>query len=97
MPGEVVIPSVVGIMAISLPSLHLMFESLQSTKPWLDDRDIIDLSCRNETELEHGKLGDEAGLAFGLFANDGMVLPHPPITRAIRIVSKALELKGYKV
>ncbi|KUJ12171.1 amidase [Mollisia scopiformis] len=95
-PGQPVIPSVIGIMAISLPSLRLMFKSLQSTKPWLDDPEVINFSSRLETEPNSIALEGSDKVSFGLYENDGMVVPHPPIQRALRIVQKALDLKGYK-
>lgn len=84
-------------MAISLRSLRLMFESLQSTKPWLDDPDVIDFSSRYEIESRPEVLGGVNDIAFGLFENDGIVVPHPPIQRALRIVQKSLHLQGYQV
>lgn len=84
-------------MAISLPSLRLMFESLQSTKPWLKDPEVINFTKRLNNKCHPARLGGGEQTAFGWFENDGIVVPHPPIQRALRIVHKALDLKGYKV
>lgn len=35
--------------------------------------------------------------AFGFMFNDGVISPHPPISRALGIVRKALEDSGYQV
>jgi amidase len=36
-------------------------------------------------------------LCFGIFASDGIVSPHPPIARALRMTVNALEALGHKV
>ena len=83
-------------MAISLPFLLLMFKSLRPTKPWLDDPNVINFSSRLEAEPHAAVLGGSDKVEFGLFENDGIVVPHSSIQRALQIVQKARVLKGYK-
>ena len=47
-----------------------------------------DAECRSETSNN---------LSFGIFTFDGVVNPHPPITRAVRMVAEALKAEGYEV
>ncbi|KAH8590975.1 amidase signature domain-containing protein [Bisporella sp. PMI_857] len=80
-PGQFVIPTVVGIMGESIPSLQLMLKSLLSSEPWSRDPDVLNIPWREEISLANGK----EEFAFGLMKSDGLVTPHPPISRAIRM------------
>lgn len=85
------IVTVVGIIGPSQRALHLMFKSLLSTKPWLQDPKVLNLSWRAALEWSHETVTANDHLSFGFFENDGIVSPYPPIVRALGIVSKALE------
>ena len=85
-PGQIVIPTVIGIMGASVKSLQIVFRSLLSTKPWDRDPECINLPWRPEMEVAQGST-----LSFGFMQHDGIVLPQPPILRALRIVSEALK------
>lgn len=89
-----VIPTVVGMMGPSVSSLRSMFKALISTEPWLHDPDVLPLPYRSDAECDPQKTPK---LSFGIFEADGVVTPHPPITRAVREVAKALEAEGHKV
>ncbi|KAI9660056.1 MAG: hypothetical protein M1821_001408 [Bathelium mastoideum] len=91
-PGQMIIPTVVGIMGASITSLQIMFRSLLSTRPWLRDPECISLPWRAEMETIGG-----SRLSFGFMQHDGVVLPHPPILRALRIVSQALKAGNHKL
>ena len=93
-PGQMVIPTVVGMMGPSIDSLRLTFEALLSGKPWLHDPEVLPIPYRFEKET-HPERPDD--LSFGIFEADGVVTPHPPIIRAIQIVAKALDAQGYNV
>lgn len=71
-----------------------MLQSLLSTRPWLHDPEVINLPWR---ESEYRTKEDLTGLSFGLMESDGIVTPQPPISRALRIVSEALQKKGHMV
>lgn len=89
-----VIPTVVGILGASLASLRQMFEALLSAEPWLHDPEVLPIPYRREAEHRPEQTPK---LSFGVFPNDGVVTPHPPITRAIRKVEQALEAAGHEV
>lgn len=93
-PGQMVIPTVVGILGPSIASLRLMFKALLSAEPWLYDPEVLPMPWRSETEHLTGK---PPNLSFAVFPSDGVVTPHPPITRAVSIVAKALKAAGYDI
>lgn len=93
-PGQTVIPTVVGILGPSIDSLRLVFKSLLSVEPWLHDPEVLPLPYRSEAALDPKKPEE---LTFGIFEADGVVTPHPPITRAVRMVSEALNAQGHNV
>ncbi|KKK23877.1 hypothetical protein AOCH_002908 [Aspergillus ochraceoroseus] len=94
--GQEVMPTVVGIMAHSVESLRLVFKSLLSVEPWLYDPYALPIPWRSEKEYNPQE-EPEYKPAFGLIAHDGMLTPHPPITRALDIVKKALETNGHQL
>ena len=96
-PGQVVIPSVVGIIGTKISSVRLMFESLLTTKPWLHDPDVFNIPWRTEVELSVEQGSKLRKPAFGLMKTDGIVSPHPPIARALRMVEEALQSKDLEV
>lgn len=88
------IRTVPGIMGDSIVSLQLVLKSLLSTRPWLHDPSVVEIDWRKG--YDQGFMdGDQ--LTFGFMESDGVVNPHPPIARALRIVAKALREKGHKV
>ena len=89
-----VIPTVAGILGPSIASSRTAFKALLSTEPWLRDPEVLPIPYRSQAEIS---LESPPDLSFGIFATDGIVTPHPPITRAIREVSEALKAAGHKV
>ncbi|KAL4992407.1 amidase signature domain-containing protein [Aspergillus falconensis] len=94
--GQEVMPTVVGIMGRSVDALQLIFKSLLFLEPWLHDPYTLPIPWRSE--LEYKPQGDLAYKpAFGFLANDGVLTPHPPISRAMEIVKEALQSKGHQL
>ena len=89
-----VIPTVVGILGPSVSALRLMSKSLLSTEPWEHDPEVLPIPYRAEAECQTTELPN---LSFGIFSADGVVTPHPPILRAVREVTEALEAAGHQV
>ena len=88
------IPTVVGIMGLSVSCLQTVFRHLQSTKPWLSDPDVVELPWRNEKEINDEQ---RKSVTFGIFSTDGITTPHPPIQRALRMVESALRALKFEV
>lgn len=91
-PGQTLIPSSVGFLSRSLESLELVMCSLLSTSPWLRDPAVVPIPWRKEE-----RIGGEKKLKFGIFWWDGMIQPHPPVTRALGMVGSALKNAGHEV
>lgn len=98
-PGQQVMPAVAGIMGASIATIQLVLRSLLSTEPWLHDPYIVPIPWREAEEYhpEIGRLGEPYRPAFGIMENDGVVTPHPPVQRALKVVKSALENLGHKV
>lgn len=101
MDGQESVPSVVGPLATTIRSLAFVMKAILSKKPWLHDPMVIELPWREDHERRlHaiiGKLESSERLSFGVMRRDDVVLPSPPIRRAIEIVVKALENAGHEV
>lgn len=82
-------------MAPDVASLELAARCILSDSPWKDDFHVLDLPWR-EPEFEHVRRQTLQGkettgkLTFGIMSWDGNVRPHPPVQRAIRLVTDAL-------
>lgn len=88
--------STIGILGPSLSSLKIVFQALLSTKPWLQDPEVINMPWQHDDDsvIEDGR---SAGLSFGILKSNDQVRPHPPIQRALNIVADALKGDGHDV
>ncbi|KAH8649196.1 acetamidase [Xylariales sp. PMI_506] len=97
MDGQETIHSVCGPIAHSVADLRLFSKSLLLKSPWRWDAKVIPKPWSvSEEESIKAKLGKN-GLAFGFFNDDGNVLPHPPVLRAMDTVLDAVKKAGHKV
>lgn len=103
-PGQLSYASSVGVMATSTASLKLMMSALLSTKPWLRDPDVVPLAWRLDLEEEtlaratkDGRASDQTPLRLGILFDNGFMTPHPPVTRGLQIVHKALSEAGHRI
>lgn len=95
MEGQNSILSVVGPLGGSVGALRLLVKSLLQTQPWLHDPLVNELPWREEKEKE--TIQSKEKLVFGLFRDDNIVKPTPPVRRAVDELAKLLESKGHKV
>ncbi|KAK3682999.1 amidase signature domain-containing protein [Podospora appendiculata] len=99
-PGQLVMPTVPGIMGQSVATLRLVLKALLSKKPWLQDPYVVPLPWR-DCEEYHPKpksnMLHHPIPAIGFMANDGVVTPHPPVQRALRMAKAALQEAGYNL
>jgi amidase len=85
--------------------LELIMKALLSTKPWLHDPDIVPMPWRPEIVEDTLKRANSDGsvaasarpLKIGIHWTDGIVDPHPPIARGLKIVNQVLQNAGHKV
>ncbi|KAI4272174.1 MAG: hypothetical protein L6R38_006686 [Xanthoria sp. 2 TBL-2021] len=83
-------------MGDSITSLRLVLKSLSESRPWMIDSDVINLPWRSDSKLPSSHSRSTLQLSFGVMQTDGVVAPHPPITRALRMVIQAVEAAGYE-
>jgi amidase len=104
-PGQNTYRSAVGFLSTSLGGLELLLRSDLSTKLWLRDPAVVPLPFRQEIMDEYGSRATSNGnatssakpLKLGVLWTNGVVQPHPPIARGLRIVVKAMKKAGHKV
>lgn len=87
--GQPIIPSVIGPLAQNLDDLELFTKSIVDTEPWTYDSKIVPIPWRPFEVPEGSKF------SFGVMKDDGGFPVHPPIKRAIELVSKALLKSGH--
>ncbi|PVH73421.1 amidase [Cadophora sp. DSE1049] len=88
--GQMIMPTVAGIMGHSVSTLRLVFKALLSTEPWLYDPYVLQVPFRDYLVEE------TSNLSFGFLKDDAIVTPHPPISRALDIVEKAMLAAGHE-
>ncbi|KAH7931012.1 general amidase [Leucogyrophana mollusca] len=94
--GQDSVLSVFGPMTRSLGGLKTFTKAVIEAKPWLKDP----LAVRKKWDEEEYKLADHGygkKLCFAIMWNDGVVIPHPPITRSLELVKAALIKAGHTV
>jgi amidase len=76
-------------MAKTVEDLELYCSSVIEGQPWLHDPRCIEIPWREP------KVSTK--LKIGVMWNDGVVIPTPPVTRALGTVVAALKAKGHEV
>ncbi|CEP62635.1 uncharacterized protein LALA0_S06e00210g [Lachancea lanzarotensis] len=89
--GQELISSVIGPMSSSLRDLELFTKLVVDCESWRYDPDVVPIPWRNFDGQQTQKL------RFGIMTWDGMVLPHPPILRALEETRKVLIHHGHEV
>jgi len=95
--GQEAISSVIGPMAPHVSCLKTFTKAVLDAKPWNKDP-LVARKPWSEAEYqlaEHG--GPGAKLCFAVMADNGVVRPHPPVRRALKMVADALREAGHTV
>jgi amidase len=83
-------------MSNSLSGLKTFMTSIIGFQPW----DLDPLVIRKPWSDEEWKLRDHGGegapLCFAIMWDNGLIKPHPPYVRAMKMVKSALENAGHK-
>ena len=95
MEGQEINNSVVGPMGRNIDDVELITRVLLSQKPWLDDPCTLRLPWRHDETDEVHRLASRRQLTFAVLRNDGLVVPHPPVTRVLDTIVDRLKLMGY--
>lgn len=80
----------VGPMARSLEDLALFCSAALANRPWDHEPSLIEIPWKEGVKAPSQP-------KIGVIWNDGVVQPHPPITRALKEVVVALKNQGYTV
>jgi len=91
--GQEHVPSVVGPLARSLDTLHLLIKETIKAEPWKYDTKVHPIPWRQE----HYDEMLSRPLVIGILLDDGVVKVHPPIERVLREVREKLETAGHEV
>ncbi|KIJ68407.1 hypothetical protein HYDPIDRAFT_173143 [Hydnomerulius pinastri MD-312] len=94
--GQDSVLSVFGPLTSSISGLKAFMEAVIKAKPWLRDPLAVHKSW-DEDEYQLKDRDDGKNLCFAIMWDDGVCVPHPPITRALQKVKAALETAGHKV
>lgn len=89
--GQEVIPSVIGPLATSLRDIELFMKITVGSHTWEQDPKVVPLEWRDVSSIKTKKL------RFGIMWSDGLITPHPPITRALRETTEVLKKAGHEV
>ena len=92
--GQDSLPSVLGPLSTDIGGIKLFMQAVIGQKPWLKDP----LSLRKHWDRDEYQLVEHGGgqkLAFGILWNDGLVIPNPPIIRALEMTRDALITAGH--
>ncbi|KAE9373330.1 amidase [Stipitochalara longipes BDJ] len=79
MAGADPIPGVIGPMSTSLEGIKLFMKTVVNSNPWLSEPALIPLPWNSDYQVSSNK-----PLKIAVMLDDGVVRPHPPITRALR-------------
>jgi amidase len=97
--AEQIVPTI-GPLSTSLEGCKIFTKTIIDAKPWLNEPSLLPFPWKNEDFFPAGKK-----LKVAVLWDDGVVKPHPPVTRALKqIVDKlkssssveVLEWKPYK-
>jgi amidase len=87
---EHIVP-VIGPMSTSLAGCKLFMQTIIDQQPWLTEPSLVPLPWRTPTNLLTTKSGTPKKLKVAILWDDGVVHPHPPITRALRETAAKLQ------
>ena len=88
-------PSCLGPLSGSIGGIKAFMKAVIGQQPWLLDP----LCVRKKWDDEAYSLAEHGGgseLCFAFMWNDGLVVPHPPIQRAMHFTKATLEAAGHK-
>nr|AGN92219.1 LolN [Epichloe coenophiala] len=86
MVGSEAIHATTGPLSTSIEGLRLFTKTLLDAKPWLQDPSLTPMEWRDMSTAFAGRR-----LKVAVMWDDGVVKPHPPVTRALKSVVKALK------
>ncbi|PHH68773.1 hypothetical protein CDD82_291 [Ophiocordyceps australis] len=89
MPGQETVRSVNGPLARSLADIELFCKSVIGQEPWRHDTRCLPIPWRQVEAPQR--------LRIAVLYHDGLVLPTPPVTRALKETVKKLQAAGHDI
>ncbi|KUJ08556.1 amidase [Mollisia scopiformis] len=86
MAGADPIPGVIGPMSTSLEGIKLFMKTILDSQPWLSEPALIPMPWNTSIQIS-----DTQPLKIAITWNDGVVTPHPPLTRALQALVSQLQ------
>ncbi|EPS43680.1 hypothetical protein H072_2341 [Dactylellina haptotyla CBS 200.50] len=83
-----------GPISTSLEGLSLFMSTILAAEPWVEDLSVFPIPWRKETHFPTDASGKPRKIRVGVMRWDGVVMPHPPVTRAINEVVAKLKEHG---
>jgi amidase len=77
----------VGPLSTSLTGIELFMQTIISAEPWLSEPALVPMPWRPEHALANG----ETALKIAVMYNDAVVVPHPPLQRALKTLVEKLK------
>jgi amidase len=87
-----VVPPVAGPIASALSSIEMFMESYLSSNPWESDPKLLPIPWRKELANP-----PKRPLKIAFITDDGIILPQPPIQRAVNEIVTKLRKGGHEV
>ncbi|KAG2145199.1 general amidase [Suillus clintonianus] len=94
--GQDSLVPVLGPMTNSVVGVKAFMKAVVNAKPWLKDPLVVRKKW-DEDEYNLADHGFGKDLCFAIMWDNGVVVPHPPIRRALEITKAALQKAGHKV
>lgn len=89
MAGADTVETVLGPLSTSLQGLKIFMKTIIDAEPWLEEPALIPMPWRQYS------MPVDRPLRMGVLWHDGIVRPHPPITRALNLILE--NLKGHNI
>jgi amidase len=91
MAGADSVESVLGPLSSSLDGLNIFMKTIVDAVPWLTEPALVPMPWRTYN------VPKDQILRVGVLWHDGIVHPHPPVTRALKLFTKKLKEVGIDV
>ena|SRR5579863_5616624 len=88
------IPTVFGPLSTDIGGIKLFMQAVIGQRPWLKDPLVLRKRW-NEDEYRLVEHGGGKKLTFGILWNDDVVIPLPPIIRALEMTKEAIIAAGH--
>ncbi|KAJ4379204.1 hypothetical protein N0V86_005248 [Didymella sp. IMI 355093] len=91
MAGADTVETVLGPLSTTLAGVQIFMKTIIDSEPWVEEPALVPMPWRTYT------VSKDKPLRMGVLWHDGVVRPHPPITRALGCVTDALKEHNIEV